>query len=419
MTLLLFACAADDPTPQQTMTPVPVVEATTEPTAKPETAQSIVVSLNNYHTRYFDYNEIPFDISVTGNFDSYEVVFVPIESSDGSPELDADGLPYGIGQYKVVVNFALGNTTGSFESDTVVSVVERPMLIVQLTGTSEIPGHINWGEETVILVEEYTIIETDYYIAHLDAGNVYSSWLFPFFDEIIDFVHSFTGLYLPDSGERFNLYFAHDDPPRSIWAPSSDRNSRTGELEVVLNDSFVGIDNYGGLAFFNIQTEMLSVDPFRAVYEFSHEFAHVLDFAFFTDNRNKWSFVHGEGFATLVCAVAEERMSPNASTAVHFPLSVNADVDALSDLFHNSLEYSLSMDSGSAEYNPRTIGSVFYLYIYEEFGMENVIEVFSAMITSPSSPRIAIINNILGVDITDTFPEWFDNNVHRIPGRFV
>jgi len=77
------------------------------------------------------------------------------------------------------------------------------------------------------------------------------------------------------------------------------------------------------------------------------------------------------------------------------------------------------MDDGSNEYNPRTVGSVFYLYVYEEFGMEKVIEVFKIMATLPSEPRIQIINNILGIDITNIFPVWFDENVPRMTGLYA
>jgi len=112
-------------------------------------------------------------------------------------------------------------------------------------------------------------------------------------------------------------------------------------------------------------------------------------------------------------------MIPNTATATEFPLSVNADPAVMSKLFHDSLEYALSLDDGSADYNPRTIGGVFYLYVYENFGMEKATEVFSAMVTRPSSPRIATINDILGVYINDTFPKWFDDNVHRICGSYA
>jgi hypothetical protein len=51
--------------------------------------------------------------------------------------------------------------------------------------------------------------------------------------------------------------------------------------------------------------------------------------------------------------------------------------------------------------------------------MEKVLEVFDDLITRPSGSRTTIVNNILGVDILDTFPEWFDVNAHRIPGRYA
>ena len=420
MSLFVFACNAGNPAPQPAPTPVPDGETTPAPTPTPEpTTQDIEVTLNNHHTRYYDDDETQFDISVIGDLDSYAIVFVPIESSGVTPELDADGLPYDIGQYIVVVNYAIGNTTYAFESDIVVSIIERPMLFVQLTNRPDIPGQINWGEETFIFVDEDTTIESDYYIAYLKAGSVYSSWLFPFFDEIIAFAHDFTGLYLPDSGERFNLYFTYDNPPRNIWAPSTDRNRTTGELEMRLTDRLVGIDTPGTWDYRGSDSYSISSDPFFLIYEASHEFAHILDLAFFTDNINRWSFVHGEGFATFISSITEERMSPYTATATEFPLSVNADPEILSELFHSRLEYALGLDDGSAEFNPRTIGGVFYLYVYEEFGMENAIEIFSAMVTRPSSPRIATINSILGVDVNDTFPKWFDDNIQRIPGRYA
>jgi len=424
MSLFVFACVADDPAPQPAPTPVPVVETTPNvtpvPTPEPEpTTPNIEVTLNNHHTRYYDDDETQFDISVSGDFDSYEIVFMPIGSSFITPELAADGLPYGVGQYSVVVNYTIGNITDTFESDIVVSIIRRPIPLEELTDRLDTPGDIKWGKETFIFVDEDTTIETDYYVAYLKAGFVYSSWLFPFFDEIIDFLHDFTGLYLPDRGVIFNLYFAYDDPEQNIWAPSTDRNRRTGKLEIRLSDALVGIDTPGYWNYRGKDSYSVSSDPFILVYEASHEFAHILDLAFFTDNTDNWSFVHGEGFATFISSVTEEIMIPNTATAIEFPLSVNTDPDILSELFHDRLEYALSLDAGSADYNPRTIGGVFYLYVYEEFGMENVIEVFSSMITRPSSPRIATINNILGVDINDTFPEWFDDNLHRIRGSYA
>jgi len=279
----------------------------------------------------------------------------------------------------------------------------------------EIPWHIRWGEQTFIRVTEHRTIETKYYIAHMEPGFVYSSWLFPFFDHIIDVVHDFTGLYLPNSGERFNLYFAHDDPSRNIWAPSAGRNRSTGELEMFLNDSLVGIDSYG----WGIDNDFNDFAASRLIYEGTHEFAHILDFAFFTSNNNRWSWVHGEGFATFVSSYLFEYLHPNAPTAEVSPISINFNLDLLRDLVHNRLEYVLSLDNGTAEFNGRTPGSIFYLYIYEEFGMEKVIEVFRAMINRPSGSRVAIVNNILGVNITNTFPVWFDINVHKIPSRYI
>ena len=425
MSLFIFACTADEPAPQATTpTPAPVVETTPIPTPAPTpepepVAPDIEVTLNNHHTRYYDDDETQFDITVAGDIDSYEIVFVPIGSSRVIPELAADGLPYGVGKYSVVVNYTIGNTTDEFESDIIVSIIRRPIPLEELTGIFDIPGHVKWGKETFIFVDEDTTIETDYYIAHLKAGFVYSSWLFPYFDEIIDFLHDFTGLYLPDRGERFNLYFAYDDPEQNIWAPSSDRNRTTGELEMRLTDGLVGIDTLGFWNYRGKDSYSVSSDSFYLVYQASHEFAHMLDMAFFTDNIDNWSFVHGEGFATFISAITEESIIPDTATAAQFPLSVNVDPDKLSDLFHDRLEFALGLDDGSAEYNPRTIGGVFYLYVYEEFGMEYATEVFSAMVTRPSSPRIATINDILGANINDTFPEWFDDNVHRIRGSYA
>lgn len=36
------------------------------------------------------------------------------------------------------------------------------------------------------------------------------------------------------------------------------------------------------------------------------------------------------------------------------------------------------------------------------------------MKSCPSGSRVAIINDILGVDIQDTFPAWYDENVRSI-----
>ncbi|MCL2661801.1 MAG: S-layer homology domain-containing protein [Oscillospiraceae bacterium] len=278
----------------------------------------------------------------------------------------------------------------------------------------EIPWHIRWGEQTFIHVTEYRTIETKYYIAHLEPGFIYSSWLFPFFDYIIDIVHDFTGLYLPDSGEKFNLYFAQDNPARNIWAPSARRNRDTGKLEMFLNDVIVGVDSRGW-----IDNDFNTGAASRLIYEGSHEFAHILDIALINDSPNRWSWIHGEGFATFVSSYLHEYLNPDAGTVEDFPLSVNFNLDLLRDLIHNRLEYVLRLDGGTNEFNGRTPGSIFYLYIYEEFGMEKVIEVFSVMVNCPSGSRVAIANNILGVNITRTFPAWYDTNVHRISGRYI
>ena len=420
MSLILYACTANDPVPQPTLTPAPVAEIMPMPAPEPEPAEPVIeVTLDNYHTRYYDDHETQFEFTVIGDFDSYEIVFMPIEISGITPELTADGLPYGVGQYMVVVDYIFGDLAYTFESDIVVSIVRRPGLLEQLIERFEIPGDIKWGEETFIFVDEDTIIETDYYIARLDAGSVYSSWLFPFFDDLIDFVHVFTGLNLSDRGERFNLYFAYDEPERGIYVPSSDRNRRTKELEMHLSDALVGINTSGYWTYRGKDSYSISEDPFFLVYQASHEFAHILDFAFFTENRDIWSFIHGEGFTTFISAISEESMIPNAAAADIFPLSVNADTDVLSELFHSRLEYALGLDYGSEEFNSRTIGSVFYLYVFEEFGMDKVKEVFSTMINCPSGPRVVIINDILGADINETFPVWFDENVYRIAGRYA
>jgi hypothetical protein len=296
----------------------------------------------------------------------------------------------------------------------VVNMFSLDAINLPATPPIDIPWNIRWGEQTFIRVTEHRTIETKYYTAHLEPGFVYSSWLFPFFDHIIDVVHNFTGLYLPNSGERFNLYFAHDDPSRNIYAPSAGRNRNTGELEMFINDSLVGIDSYG----WGIDNDFNAGAAWRIIYEGSHEFAHILDFAFFTSNNNRWSWVHGEGFATFISAYLLEYFYPDANTSEESWLGNHYNLDLLRDLIHNRLEYVLSLDRGTNEFNGRTPGSIFYLYIYEEFGMEKVIEVFSAMINCPSGSRVAIVNNILGVNITNTFPVWYDNNVHKISGMY-
>jgi len=430
LTLFVSSCAPEEPITQPTPTSEPIVDPVIDPTPAPEPTEPIIeVSLDNYHTRYIDDDVTKFDISVTGDFDSYEIMFIPIENTSEEPTMDENGQPNTIGSYKVIVNYLRGSDIDTYESDVIVTISDRPTLFEQLSTSSEIPYHVNWGEEIFINVDEDKIIETDYYIAHLVAGSVYSSWLFPFLDYIIEWVHNFTGLYLPDSGERFNIYFSYDGAPGGIRAPSATRN-RAGELVMYLPDGLVGIDT-GGFYFgdgewnsfyYNWNTEkttdsfMIQLHPTVFLYTTSHEFAHILDIAFFTENLDRWSFVHGEGFATFISSIAQERITPEKiGTSSDFPLSENFDLDLLHNLIHNRLEYMISRDMGS-DFNSRTTGSIFYLYIYEEFGIEKVIEVFGSMIGRPSGSRIEIVNNILGVDITETFPSWYDENVNRIPG---
>ncbi|MCL2819678.1 MAG: hypothetical protein FWD38_02440 [Oscillospiraceae bacterium] len=415
LTLFIFSCSTDEPLPEPTLTPEPIVETT--PTPEPELViPNIEVTLNNFHTRYFDDNETKFDFTVTGDFDSYEIVYEPSGTADLALALDDNGLPYDVGRYNVIVNYTFGGKTYSFDPKIVVRVFERPLLVHQLRTAPGIPGQINWEEEELILVDEDKTIETDYYIVHLKAGHIYSSWLFPFINHIIDVVHDFTGLYLPDSGQKFNLYFPNysssSEAYENGWWPHV-RHLPSGDINMEIHGHYVGTwSNPDPTSFPEFYF------PARDLSELIlHEYAHVLECAFFVKNPNISSAVHSEGFATFIQSYLFYRLYPSSTTGNITRVIPYRDLvnEELSMLFHNRLEYALSVDYFVAGVRVYTLGAVFYWYVYEEFGMDKLLEIFGILVNIPSGSRVAIVNDILGADIAETFPLWVDENIDRLP----
>jgi hypothetical protein len=437
MLLFMFACAADDPTSQPTSSPETIIaaspESTPEPTPDPEPIiPSINVTLNNYHTRYFN-DETQFDIAVISNLESYDIVYIPIESSSGLPALDINGFPYDIGEYRVAIFYAFGDIEDKYETDIVVSIVERPTLARQLATSSQIPSHADWGEEIFLIAQEDMTIETDYYIAYLNAGDEYSSWFFPLLDIVIDYVHDITGLYLPDSNEKVHLRFAAMSGS-GYWNQAG-RDSRTGNLFMSLQENVKAtvssscefFDYYIGLAdddagpdgwtdewieWMEDYMEILIVNwVWLGGGLIAHEYAHVLDFAFLNDDDSGGSWIYTEAFAQFIDTLAKEHFTNNHHS--RNPAFVNI----ISNYATNRLEYALTRDNGAGDLGNagRTFGAIFFLYIYEEFGMPYVLEIMRSMNERPSSPsRLIIFQGILGYDITDSFPAWIHENIERL-----
>jgi len=375
------------------------------------------VTLNEYSVRYYDGNDEAFDITVEGNIDSYEVVFLPIESPTATPELDENGFPYAVGQYRIGVIYTIGAITDLDETDIIIEIVDRPPLVNQLVGASdtiiysEILTSVRWEDEELILLAEDKVVESDYYVAHLNAGDEYSSWLFPLLDEIISYIHELTDLYLPESNEKFYLWFGES---RWGYSPISGRDDQTGNLIIYMQDYKIS----PVFGWTDEEKEFIS-NPYRQywmeslILSFAHEYAHVLSFAFLDMTSYSWS--HEEGYATFVGGFTKEHF-------VKDPLIVSGNeeledtiVDIISDFANNRLEDALSRDDGAGDLGGagRPFEAMFYRYIFEEFGASYANEIHRVMNSRPSTPsRLTIIHDILGVDISESFPAWFDSNAN-------
>jgi len=92
------------------------------------------------------------------------------------------------------------------------------------------------------------------------------------------------------------------------------------------------------------------------------------------------------------------------------------------NLVHYDLENALSKhrhedDNYDNSHIGRSFGFLFYLYIYEIYGLDYAVDVYKAMNIRPAGSKISIINSILGedIDISISFPVWFDENA----GKFL
>ena len=384
-------------------------QATDAPTHAPAPEPlDIEVMLNNYHIRYFDDDETQFDITVTGKIDSFEIVFLPIETPGATPELDDNGLPSAVGEYNVAVKYIFNDVSDTHKTDIVVEVIERPSLFEQILYTSEIPTHISWDEEVIIPANEDMTFETDYFIMHIEEGDDYSSWLLPMCDEIINYVHELTGWNLSDSGEKFHIFFDTDS--------YAGRNSNTGNLEMHLQKLYLNPIN-------RRSEERLAagypVDPLERqtwveaiLNVFAHEYTHILSHANRTVGYPSW--VHEEGNATFIGGVIKERNFDDLNISSTNTIIGDTIVEIISDYAHNRLAYALSRHIGADDLGDagRSFGAMFYMYIYDNHGGQYAVEVLKTMSEQEpsSSDVLAIINNILGVDVSETFPVWFDEN---------
>jgi len=383
----------------------------------------IAITLNEYYVRYYDSNEGAFDVTVTGNVEEYEILYLPMESQYAEPELDDSGLPYAVGQYEVAVKCSITNIIETCQTGLFVEIINRPPLIDQLVGRtediiySEIINNTNWEEEVSILTEEDIIIENDYYIAHLNAGDLYSSWLFPFLDEIISSMHELTGMHLPDSNEKVYIWFGD-----SRWgpAPMAGRDDRTGDLILYLQDYKINplfeMSNEERSNFSEYSLNQNRHNWMEAlVSQFAHEYTHILSFAFL--DMDTYSWIHEEGYSTFVGGFTKERFVKNPMIKITNPDLEDSILDIISDYAHNRLEDVLSRDTGAGDLGGagRPFGAVFYRYIFEEYGNMYAFEIHKIMNQRPDSPsRLEIIEEILGKDISASFPAWFDKNANEI-----
>jgi len=167
----LFSCGSAEesiieqtPVPFETSVHVPIStqEPILEPTPEPIT---IEVKLNNSNLRYVDDKETKYDITVTGNINSYEILFLPSELpfDNYKPELDENGFPKTEGLYIIAVEYNYNDISDIYESKTFVRLINRPTVKEQLTTTSKIPTHLNWELEYTI-VEKNSKIEGDKHI---------------------------------------------------------------------------------------------------------------------------------------------------------------------------------------------------------------------------------------------------------------
>ena len=403
--ITLISCSVpttiDNEIPQHT--PVNTPSPTPQPTPEPKILE-IEVELNNYHIRYFDDKETQFEIFVIGNIEDYEITFIPIEENDETPSLDENGLPETIGKYNVMIPFILNGDSDIYDPEIIVEIIERPSFFLQLYTPeySDIPTNINIEFE-LITVEEDTTIETDYYVAHLSSGQEYSTWIFPLIDEIINHVHDLTGLYLPDSGEKFHLYFGEHNPMGTNFVSRRNVFTLQGDIIMYLTEWFSSykddIENWNGLI--NI---------------IAHEFNHVLSWAFF--NPKTLSFAHEEGNAVYIGFNVASFQTNFHSDFGWTDMIIEDEINRIIDISHNRLDIALSSHDGLKEQInlSRIYGGIFYMYLYENHGAEKAFEIVREMNSKRPSPpnTINTINEILNVEITETFPLWLDKNINNL-----
>lgn len=275
-----------------------------------------------------------------------------------------------------------------------------------------------FGQARIIIAEEDSVIENDYFVANIHEGFLYLDWFFPVLEEIvIPFIHDLTGLYLPDSGERFHIVLTNFDPWEDAYGAHSayaERNE-AGVINMGLNirpNDFDGranpIDHWGASALM-----------FPYFHIMAHEYAHVLSFAFTMENRPRpgSSRLHEEGHACYIDAITVRELFGIGSRSGLANISSEDRFDMISDIAHNNLAYALSSHTleGSLNnpiQNGLLFGGLFYYYLYENHGNQHAIEVLTAMNRQmPNEANVlTVINDILGADISVTFPEWIDNN---------
>ena len=307
-------------------------------------------------------------------------------------------------------------------------------------------------DDKIIIAEEDTVHETDYYIFRIKAGEIYSALFFVFVDEIIDFVHQETGWYLPDSEKKVDISFDETDPTRTYAAPWAYNDPSTGELKMSIQNRTQQdyITNDGDYRFMNFHD---------FIHEISHEYAHVLSLVFSGNAQGQHSVVHEEGHATYIHNAArkffldvrndshvfKEWFDDNYDFSEHFsdfaweaksvairdsngdmvshlggdgvapfdPVDV-AIIQSFSDIINDKTKLSNALkahnlnDLDHTETDAYSFGALFYQYIYENHGSQYAREILITMNSTRPSDAVSIINEILGVDILETYPVWFN-----------
>jgi hypothetical protein len=253
--------------------------------------------------------------------------------------------------------------------------------------------------KTLIIAEERTVYETDYFILTIPKGVVYTTETIDTFNYIMKTMEEFTG-----------LSFITNNSPRKPIVKILDRLQYWG---------------YASVDYIGVGESVLFAPQPTAIYTFVHEMAHMLHRNnypnLFVWNTNSTAII--EGFAMLLTEIIQINIiriddffgyTFTEGNELRRVISRMTEADFSKIMSSSSTTYDeYNINKISSSQNAHFFGYIFCRFIYEEYGWDGVIELMDRLSTGRRSTRvIETTKELFGIEnFNETFANWIDNNL--------